>query len=164
LNAKDRAEYIQSFIEKHCFGVMGTKGVEYSRGEEDANSNFRRTALAMGVTPEQVNRIFGKKHEDAIDYAVKTDNFEGSEPIEERIGDAINYLLILASLIEQRRRNNPVEGPKPSIHHTTPPIEGFKQAAREVCSVCNRAYSNHTHEEIRACFNQHPGKVTRLAP
>jgi hypothetical protein len=149
LNAKDRAEYIQSFIEKHCFGVMGTKGVEYSRGEEDANSNFRRTALAMGVTPEQVNRIFGKKHEDAIDYAVKTDNFEGSEPIEERIGDAVNYLLILASLIEQRRRNSPVEGPQP---------------AREVCSVCRRAYSNHTHEEIRACFDRHPGRVTRLAP
>jgi hypothetical protein len=142
LNAKDRAEYIQSFIEKHCFGVMGTKGVEYSRGEEDANSNFRRTALAMGVTPEQVNRIFGKKHEDAIDYAVKTDNFEGSEPIEERIGDAINYLLILASLIEQRRR-------------AADPLDNL-------CDYCNLPYMAHTALEWQG--HNSGNKVTQLAP
>lgn len=107
MTSEERAQYIEGFIENHCKSVMESKGVEYSRGEDDCNSNFKRLAGELGLSPEQVNWVYLKKHLDSIAYAVKEGRFfDGSEPIEERVGDAINYLFILASLIEERRQEH----------------------------------------------------------
>lgn len=114
MNAQDRAEYIEQFLETHCRVVMGRKGQEYSRGEEDVNSNFHRLSDELGLTPQQVNWVYLKKHLDSIAYAIKTDNFVGTEPIEGRIGDAINYLFILASLIQERAEKEGSGQPHPS--------------------------------------------------
>lgn len=99
----ERAEYIERFLDRHCRSVMASKGTEYSQGQEDCNSNFKRQAEELGLSPLQVLKVYLNKHLDAISYAIKTNNFDGSEPIEGRIGDAVNYLLIAASLIDESR-------------------------------------------------------------
>lgn len=97
----ERAEYVQKFLDTFCFPVMGTKGEEYSRGEEDCNSNFKRVAEATGLTPLQVAYVYLAKHLDSIASYVKRGQVFSDEGIEGRLGDAINYLLILGSLIEE---------------------------------------------------------------
>lgn len=81
---------------------MSTKGKEYSRNEEDVNSNFKRLSAETGINSKQVLYIYLKKHLDAITYFIKENKVE-SEIIESRIADAINYLFILASLIEEEK-------------------------------------------------------------
>lgn len=102
--ANERAEFIETFMQQYCKGVMETKGTEYSRGEEDVNSNFKRVAADLGMNPQQVLWVYMRKHLDSIAYFVKTGETKSEEPIEGRVGDAVNYLLILASLIEETRR------------------------------------------------------------
>ena len=96
--------FINTFIRNNCFSLLQTKGTEYSRGEEDVNSNFKRLSEELGIESKQVLYIYLKKHLDAISYYIKTNEVK-SEPIEGRIADAINYLLILASLISEEQEN-----------------------------------------------------------
>lgn len=103
MKASERSEFIQEFLAEYSFPVLVDKGTEYSQGQEDSNSNFKRQSEELGLTPEQVLKVYLNKHLDAISYAIKTGKFfEGSEPFYGRIGDAINYLLILASLVKER--------------------------------------------------------------
>lgn len=98
----ERAEYIENFIDTHCRPVMATKGEEYSRGETDCNSNFKRVSEAVGSDPITVCYVYLAKHLDSIASFVKSGEVKSDESIESRIGDAINYLFIMASLIEER--------------------------------------------------------------
>lgn len=100
MRTDERSEFIKDFLKDHIYPVLETKGVEYSQGQEDCNSNFKRGAEELGLTPQQVLKVYLNKHLDSISYAIKMNEyFKGSEPIYGRIGDAVNYLLILASLI-----------------------------------------------------------------
>ena len=98
---EERSKYIAEFLEEHCLKVLTAKGVEYTRGEDDSNSNFKRVGKAIGIDPERIAWVYTLKHIDSISHYIKTGN-AGTEPIEGRIGDAINYLLILASLIKEK--------------------------------------------------------------
>lgn len=80
-----------------------TKGRDYSRGEHDTLSNFKRHAEALGITPEVVWAVYASKHWDAVVSFCKQGQVE-SEPIEGRIDDMLTYLLLLKGLIEDRRR------------------------------------------------------------
>jgi len=102
MKAAERAEYIQNLIDS-CLGLLANKGAEYSRGEEDVNSNFKRVAEAIGSDPVSVAYVYFLKHIDSITNYVKTRQTPSGEPIEGRIHDAINYLAILGSLIEEQR-------------------------------------------------------------
>jgi hypothetical protein len=94
-------------METYIFPVMKAKGMEYSRGEEDVNSNFKRAGQDIGLTPIKILYVYLKKHLDSIAYYVKTGQTKSNEPIQGRIGDAIDYLLILASLIEEESAEAP---------------------------------------------------------
>jgi hypothetical protein len=104
VNAQDRANLIQKFLEEHSSGVMESKGSAYSRGEENSNSNFYRVAEALGTDPMSVAWTYALKHIDALSAYIKGGSegrLIGSEPVEGRIGDAVNYLLILYSILVQ---------------------------------------------------------------
>lgn len=102
MNSKEREEFSRDFLERYCLDVMKVKGRSYSRGEEDSLSNFKRVADDLGLTPIQVAYTYLSKHMDAVAYWAKTGE-ESSEGINTNIGDAINYLLILL-LLEQERK------------------------------------------------------------
>src|SRR5262245_4270297 len=102
MTEQDRAAFFIKFLDTHSLPLLKTKGAEYSRGDIDVNSNFRRVALDLGVEPTFVCWVYLRKHLDSIANYVKNPATSLTESIESRIGDAINYLLILASLIQER--------------------------------------------------------------
>ncbi len=104
LEFNERAKFIEEFFNTHCKPIMATKGAEYSRGEIDCNSNFKRVADATGADALTVCYVYLAKHLDSIASFIKTRETKSDETIESRIGDAINYLFILASLIEEQKK------------------------------------------------------------
>jgi hypothetical protein len=102
MTQNQRVEFIQRFFNERCVELMATKGKEYSLSNEDVNQNFKVTGKDINIGPKKILYIFAKKHWDAITNYIKTEKVE-SETIESRIADIINYMFILASLIEEER-------------------------------------------------------------
>jgi len=111
MNAQDFDKLTDTFL-ADLRGIQKTKGAEYC-GSDDRFANFKRGAEAIGLAPETVLWIYLSKHIDSLATYVKqlTDgstlkDIESklSEPIEGRIKDAINYLLLLAGLTAERRK------------------------------------------------------------
>ena len=90
---------------KACDGLLTRKGADYevklSQEESDKArvSNFYAEARSLNLTPFQVLGVYFHKHLRAIDKYLATGTV-ASEPIEGRIHDAINYLLLLDKLIK----------------------------------------------------------------
>jgi hypothetical protein len=109
MNVEDRLNFATKFLDEHCLEVLRTKGREYTGGSKDALSNFKDISRATGVPPVTVAYTFLFKHLASIASYVKDRNSaeppELSEPIESRLGDAINYLLIIGALIDEERRD-----------------------------------------------------------
>lgn len=103
MTSDQRAKFVEDFLAKHTVSVMAGKGKEYSRGEDDVNSNFKRVGQSSGLDPLTVAYVYAAKHWDSISNYVKNRNTPSGEPIEGRLGDLINYMLILASLIEETK-------------------------------------------------------------
>lgn len=79
------------------------KGKAYS-GSEDSLDNFKRNAKNLGLTKYQVLSVYMNKHIDSINNAIKEHpDFpeDATEGMRGRIIDAINYLTILWSLIQE---------------------------------------------------------------
>lgn len=87
--------------------LLKLKGDDYTQHEIDRLSNFKRIAIASGLTTKQVWTVYFLKHIDAIMSYVKTGK-EGSEPITSRLDDAINYLYLLEALIVEESSQVPV--------------------------------------------------------
>ena len=83
--------------------VLAKKASEYARG--DRLSNFKSAGRMMDETPEKALLYFRLKHEVSIADIVN-DLDEGELPtvelLEEKIGDSINYLILLEALIKER--------------------------------------------------------------
>lgn len=106
MNLKTRNKLIKSLLDD-CLKVLLTKGGAYS-GDVDANSNFKRNAKYLGMTKYQVLSVYLNKHLDGINNAIKANPEypeEKTEGMKGRILDAINYLSILYTLIEEDRKD-----------------------------------------------------------
>lgn len=90
-----------------CKDLMVSKGGEYAHGD-DRLDNFKRNAVLLGLTPEEVLSIYLGKHMDAIHTYVKDirlgrDRVRG-ESILGRFDDAINYLILGKALVVEREQ------------------------------------------------------------
>lgn len=103
MTRKDFSDLVESTYEE-CTEIIRAKGVDYTKSSEDALANFKETGKDIGIDPLQVWYIFAQKHWQAIANYVKTGGQSESEPIEGRIHDAINYLLLGKGLIVERRQ------------------------------------------------------------
>lgn len=85
-----------------CNTLLNIKGADYAGpgdGSDKARlANFYRNAERLGLTPFQVLGVYANKHLDAIHSFIATGVVQ-SEPIESRIVDSINYLLLLYKLV-----------------------------------------------------------------
>lgn len=99
MTREERLKVVDATI-KRCTDIMNSKGVEYSRGEEDVNSNFKRVAEAIGSDPLVICYVYMAKHWDSLASYIKTRE-GGSEGIESRLDDMHNYLWIFESLIKE---------------------------------------------------------------
>lgn len=83
--------------------VLHHKAKEYARG--DRLSNFKKAAAAMSCTPEKACAAFWMKHVISINDLVN--DLEAGKVVpmamwEEKIGDAINYMVLLKGLVTER--------------------------------------------------------------
>ncbi len=84
-----------------CLEVMWKKGKDYGQ-EDDCLSNFKEAAKLLGRTKYEVWAVYFIKGLVAIINGIKKSPYGPqveSEPLEQRIVDAINYLVILWALL-----------------------------------------------------------------
>lgn len=88
--------------------VLATKSDEYST-DEDKLHNFKRAGKMLRCSPERALIGMWTKHVisilDIVDRIEKDKHNETYDEIvllEEKIGDAINYLILLEALIKER--------------------------------------------------------------
>ncbi len=86
-----------------CRATLLTKAKEYARG--DRLHNFKKAAGLSGWTPEKVCFGFMMKH--LVSVADIVNDLDGgtrasSAMLDEKVGDAINYLILLRALFHER--------------------------------------------------------------
>lgn len=85
--------------------VLASKAKEYARG--DRLHNFKRASSFMNKTPATVCWGFAMKHftsvADIVDD-VESGKIPTPELINEKIGDSINYLILLEAILSERNQ------------------------------------------------------------
>lgn len=94
-----------------CYKIMRSKMTDYAG--DDFAGNFKRTAERAGTTPGRVWLTFFDKHVGAIYSFIRNGRVE-SEDICNRIADAINYLGLLAGLVETNELRAACGSPAPA--------------------------------------------------
>lgn len=101
--------------------IAHAKGKDYTKGSLDALANFKEGGKALAIDPEVVCWVFMNKHYQAITNYIKTQGQSESEPIEERIKDMINYLVLLLGLIcEGKYEKTEIKSPSPIVSNPYP--------------------------------------------
>lgn len=90
--------FAEKFLE--AIDLIKVKNADYSQGEQkgDRIAAFRRIARDINITMEQAWAVFCQKHWGAVMKYIKDGRVE-SEPIEGRITDIINYMVLLKAII-----------------------------------------------------------------
>ena len=108
MNIKERVDFVDKKVSEILIPILQQKGrdyIDFAKGEIDANANanFESVSLFLGggaIDKYVVLLVYLSKHLLAIMSWIRTKKVE-SEPIGMRIADAINYLFILWSMIEE---------------------------------------------------------------
>lgn len=103
MSNKEFHELMVNTFEK-CQAIARSKGEDYTKGSKDALANFKEGGIDINIDPKKVAWIFMNKHYQAITNYVKTGGQSESEPIDERIKDMINYLVLMYALIVEERQ------------------------------------------------------------
>lgn len=87
--------------------LIRAKNADYSQGEQkgDRIAAFRRIARDINITMEQAWAVFCQKHWGAVMKYIKQGTVE-SEPIEGRITDIINYMILLSAIIADGKKED----------------------------------------------------------
>ena len=100
MTASERTKLLKQYLDD-VINVLDSKGKAYS-GTDNVNRNIEDTANDLRLTKYQVWSVFFKKHIDCIFNSI-ADNPEApvdnTESLDGRITDAINYLLILKTML-----------------------------------------------------------------
>ena len=102
---KSTKTYMFSHLQNAENAVSESKGNAYA-GSVDVLDNFKRNAIALGLTPYQIWAVYFNKHIDSINNAIKANPAspkDMSEGLEGRIVDARTYLGLLFCLLEEEK-------------------------------------------------------------
>ena len=104
MKAKEYKKLRDEFI-LDTFVLSDVKRVEYTEGNHNDNVlwNFENIADKVNLTPLQVLSVYYQKHNSSINNYLK-DCKEYSEPIEGRIQDMINYLLLMVAMLRKYKK------------------------------------------------------------
>ena len=121
--------------------VLAAKAEEYARG--DRLSNFKRAASIQGITPEKALVGMKSKHDVALQDFINdldTGKIQCYERWDEKIGDIINYLILLDGLVQERTSLNLLGELE---RHPRLPVEA---------NVINKMVSEMEHVELHCDF------------
>ena len=96
--------FLDNVIRVHIKGVMCAKSDEYSR-REDKLYNFYRAGAMSENSPEECLRGMKLKHDVSLDDMLNDLCIDKTHPQElwqEKLGDSINYLILLWALLKER--------------------------------------------------------------
>lgn len=94
----EMAEFMDEFYEEKINKLREAGQDEYAREGGNAFANFERIASYQNRSRESVLLTYLLKHIDGICSYYEDDNKNQRENIEDRIGDAIVYLFLLAGM------------------------------------------------------------------
>lgn len=97
-------------VQEEEYTIMVGKGKEYTVSDEDKLKNFKSIAERMKTTPANVAMVYLLKHMDSIRNYVLSGVEASDEPINGRIRDARNYLLLLEAIINEGKKRFKVVG------------------------------------------------------
>jgi len=100
----------RNYLLDKCQEIMEAKQPEYTQKNIDILNNFKSTAESIGIEPMEVWAVFFNKHIQAILTHAGDPYMPQAEPIESRYADAINYLLLGFSLIQDRPKKDIISG------------------------------------------------------
>jgi hypothetical protein len=92
-------------ILKRSIGIADSKTKDYTRGNVDVLKHFKDGGERFDVPPMKYLAFGMSKQLDAVMNYIKTGGEHESEPIEQRISDAINYMILLEALINDSKPN-----------------------------------------------------------
>ena len=103
MNKKEYDKLRTKFIEE-TLSLSDTKRIEYTEGNHNDNVlwNFDSISRNLGIAPIEVLSVYLSKHISSLFSYFKTRKTY-SEPIEGRVKDIINYLLLMVAMIERDR-------------------------------------------------------------
>ena len=101
MNQETFQALLDSELIPSCLKIMDAKGLSYS-GKEDCLGNFKRCAKLAGTTPEKTWFTYHTKHYDALCSFIRGE-YTDSEPIESRIMDLINYLMLFYAMVKEKK-------------------------------------------------------------
>ena len=110
MKTEDFNKIVEGQIEK-VRSVLVKKADEYNL-EEDRLGFFKRSAAFAQETPEQALYGFLLKHLQSITDMVQSGKEYSKELWQEKITDAMNYLVLLLGLLEDTGRSRDKPGPK----------------------------------------------------
>ena len=99
MNAKDSNKIILDQL-KICERLLCSKAKEYSL-DTDRFASFKTGAKLQGITPKQCLLGYATKHIVSISDMIRTNKKFTLDRWEEKITDAINYLLLLKTLVTE---------------------------------------------------------------
>lgn len=108
MNAKTFDDTVQRQVQ-HSLDLLCAKGTEYAPGV-DRLAAFKKAAALQGCTQEQAAFGMLAKHLVSIADMVQTDSRFSGERWDEKIGDSINYLLILRAIVEEGEKHEEYQG------------------------------------------------------
>lgn len=102
-----KPESFNKIVNERCVKikkVLASKAKEYAT--EDRLHNFKRASVFMNKTPATVCWGFAMKHFTSVaDIVDQVESGKKIEPwlIEEKIGDSINYLILLEAILKEQK-------------------------------------------------------------
>ncbi|MCK4349162.1 MAG: hypothetical protein KAW47_11160 [Thermoplasmatales archaeon] len=132
--------------------TLGKKGIEYTVDSTDRIHNFRRAADTLGCCPERALIGMAVKHWisilDIVDEISSSGKYPTKELIEEKIGDMVNYMLILESTIKEVIRRDALDSPNIAVGYDAA-IKIKDDVVRGICKCksCRKSASVTTGNE-----------------
>ena len=85
---------------QRCTATLTLKGDEYGE-DTDRLKHFKTAGALQGTTPEEALVGMMAKHTVSVVEMAKNKDYYTEEQWDEKIGDSINYLLLLSALIRE---------------------------------------------------------------
>ena len=106
MNKKQYEEMRTKFIED-TFKLSDSKRIEYTEGNHNDNVlwNFDSISSNLGIAPIEVLSVYLSKHISSLFSYFKTRKTY-SEPIEGRVQDIINYLILMVAMIKRDKKKS----------------------------------------------------------
>ena len=112
MTAKEYEQFREIFLH-HTLKLSDEKRIEYTEGNQIDNVlwNFETIGNELGLKPIQVLSVYLHKHISSLRNFFK-DGKEHSEPIEGRVSDIINYLLLMLAMREKYKHKGIQDDPE----------------------------------------------------